>query len=1162
MVQAEKRDKPVPGGLTITFSSTFSEEVGVDPSQVTAVLNIKNGSENVTVRGASSEAVSTGVNSNIKVTRITFESITITEGMVPEDDGQAIRIKALELPSGAADLCGNEFASRSMEVQDSLRQQEWLDTVAPDLTTLLQPNTEGAYAPYTETTYYGGDESRTADGFYFPVQINDGSYDIGIISGDASKYVSGMNAVGDGDQAQESGSFILRETEEGSTGTASFEYCVTTDANAPGNDSWQTAVTGQVVAFTQVDNGNYLHIRPVENSDIPILKPVLTVEGYDYAGNKTSADYPLDFIFRDKVSPATGAKVEYTGTGNDLSGSVTASDAGGLETVKYKISSVSGSDPVPTEPPVSEPESGSEEWTELNIEGYSADVNEVVSVPLLAGDKSDVYVYVYAKDKSGNAVLETHKYSFDFRMPSYTVSVPDGISDGVVEVSGLNKEEAMSLGWANEVIGGSYNSLSMNYGSLFAIVKTEHGTIGMFLDDIIDNDRGEVVAKPGFDTPGTNDLLSSMQPNDNTYTSDSIDGMHFVASIRGGLIWDTYFIDLDTGELIENNINTVSDYGSAEYRQKVQETADKISKLYGDADIYLIEIDAKYILNSGTSLFWRQSSGDERTFSNSNAPKPIAVQRYTVRSARDDEDPNNPINTAVFGTVRDASGREITADDLRLDPNAEFDGTNVTSFRTPEGIQIQAALSNNRIPDWGIEDIDFDNSYAAIYKDGASEPYATVPLKAGTAEQNIVFPDMEYESGIYTVSVILQAKVSGRVDKVDLGKQFNVLNVTADPNGSMRGLSKYVSSLGNSVELASDEETIENIVLNPADTTLTLAHTTYYISESAEDAGSDFRLKLWMENDPENVLYKDITISWQEGNAFSVFTEGWEPVHLGSAYTVVPLEGESVICYQEVYSNGELGSVKQLTVNVNDAEPELELEVMPGTVSTSAQLKVNSLYSANGDIAYIYALKNRETTPYSCTVTENGMLSIDGQDTFTEPDLWRFVVIDETGSSTHDEDLNIDESDNIDLSMYIDNETPRISTTMHSGSGSGSYSVTITARDSMFYAEPGDLKLYLSTTDPTQASAPDPAATEGTSETEPDDTTMVFDWETITDQIFGDSPNPAGIYSMSASYEKNDSGEYYGHNLTVDIEGMVPPGEKLYVWAEDAAGNMSECWDI
>lgn len=237
MVQAEKRDKPVPGGLTITFSSTFSEEVGVDPSQLTAVLNIKNGSGNVTVRGASSEAVSTGVNSNIKVTRITFESITITEGMVPEDDGQAIRIKALELPSGAADLCGNEFASRSMEIQDAPRQQEWLDTVAPDLTTLLQPNTEGAYAPYTETTHYGGDESRTADGFYFPVQINDGSYDIGIISGDASKYVSGTNAVGDGDQAQESGSFILRETEEGSTGTASFEYCVTTDANAPGNDS-------------------------------------------------------------------------------------------------------------------------------------------------------------------------------------------------------------------------------------------------------------------------------------------------------------------------------------------------------------------------------------------------------------------------------------------------------------------------------------------------------------------------------------------------------------------------------------------------------------------------------------------------------------------------------------------------------------------------------------------------------------------------------------------------------------------------------------------------------------------------------------------------------------------------------------------------------------
>ena len=78
--------------------------------------------------------MSTGVNSNIKVTRITFETLTVTSDMVPEDDGMAIRIKEIQLPSNAADLCGNIFENSTITVNDAPRQQEWLDTVAPVIT--------------------------------------------------------------------------------------------------------------------------------------------------------------------------------------------------------------------------------------------------------------------------------------------------------------------------------------------------------------------------------------------------------------------------------------------------------------------------------------------------------------------------------------------------------------------------------------------------------------------------------------------------------------------------------------------------------------------------------------------------------------------------------------------------------------------------------------------------------------------------------------------------------------------------------------------------------------------------------------------------------------------------------------------------------------------
>ena len=261
-------------GDTITVSVDFNEEIDVNPANVTAVLNIKDSSgKNLALKGEKAEALRTGVNSNIDITRITFETIEITSDMVPEDDGNPIGVKTLTLPPNTADLCGNKFASTDITVTAPARQQEWLDTVAPSI---------NAMNIIPEESYYGSDETKTVSGFCLPVQITDNRYADDIISAaNADKYVSGANGVGDSSQAQESGKIILKDASDEKDG-ALYEYCVTSSADVPSSESWAKARTGEELPFVQLENGNFIHIRLAEDSDRPVFEPVLTVKGYDY----------------------------------------------------------------------------------------------------------------------------------------------------------------------------------------------------------------------------------------------------------------------------------------------------------------------------------------------------------------------------------------------------------------------------------------------------------------------------------------------------------------------------------------------------------------------------------------------------------------------------------------------------------------------------------------------------------------------------------------------------------------------------------------------------------------------------------------------------------------------------------------------------------------
>lgn len=1190
-------------GDTLTFMSMFDEEIDVDPAAVTAVLNIKDGNgNNVTVKGVEEETVSTGVNSNIKVTRLTFEPLTITSDMVPEDDGQAIRIKTVELPSGASDLCGNAFADSTIEVKDAPRQQEWLDTVAPGIT---------SFEAIEEESNYSG-SSEPVPGFCVPVQITEQAYDSSIISDadDSQKYMSGTNAVGDGDQAQESGVIILNDPGLPDGSAATYEYCVTTTSEVP-TGGWQKAMTGEEAAFTQIDNGNYIHIRLAQGSEAGLMTPVITIKGYDYAGNYASQEITADVEFRESILPETDVmlRMETQGTAWTL-GNINVSDKSGITDAKYKIEVLAtDGDTVtaPETPTVEAVEAGGSDWITANLGNViSSKADITVDSTNLEPEKNNfVYVHVYAKDRCGNATVETHEFNFNLMLPSFSISVPQGVSDGTVAISKLNKEEAKKLGWAVERIQNVNFDQSMagsqgdsayiqSYGSLYVVVKDPKDTnkiIGLFVDDLTDanNERNEdttsfqPVSKPPYQNLEITDLLSQLDPSEDE-DPVVIDYSTKTGYFPGGMRWESWGVNFTNDTVGVDASGNVAEFASNRYqmgnteyisgvKESISETAEKLAHTYGEIDIYTMVIDSKWIIQQNHNseaeqdLSWirfmqmpqteRNTTGFEGGIDyGGNAAKPVALQKYTVKSARDDGVESNPINTATFNALRDKSGRIISDDDPRLTPEGTtpgFTGTQLCRFQTLAGLQLSFTVGNNRMADWGIEDIDFENSYVTIYRDGIE--VSRQQLQAGSAEQLLIFPDnIDYDSGIYKVGVTLKAKVSGRIDEIDLGKTLNVDSTMADAGAGFKKLTINLEdpAIGEYIvtDGTSDDTLIESIVMPSQGAYQYIEYESDTIDTMTDSGYGGLPIgiiKMWFDGHEDSAVFI-------EGKSIQLINQEGVDAQISYDSVYVPTGETTVLCYQEVLWNGEITPVRQISITVGSEKPELDLEVMPNAISQSVQLKVNSLYSMNGDIAQVYAFKNGDlTTSYSCAVTETGTLSIDGVDTFTEPDLWSFLVIDETGAYIYDQ------SDNIDLSRYIDNNAPQINVSQRQ-SCNGTYSFTLSANDAMPYADVGDLRLYISTADPATEDAPDPSATEGTeSVTEPDDTTIVFDWATIANQTFGDSSNPVGIYSMSASYSENEdsSSPDYGHNIEASFEGQVPQSGSLYVWAEDAAGNMS-----
>ena len=384
---------------------------------------------------------------------------------------------------------------------------------------------------------------------------------------------------------------------------------------------------------------------------------------------------------------------------------------------------------------------------------------------LEAGKNNFLYFYIYTMDRSGNISVTVDEFNFNLLLPSFEISVPQGISDGKVSVSKLNKDDAKELGWTAATVRNidAYANRNDNYirtyGALYVVLRDtrNNNTIGMFIDDLTDANSAlsvpsstfEPVSKAPFENLEITDLLSQLAVSEDVpvYIDANVPMSYF----DGAMTWEAWGVNFDSLDLV-SSIGATTNFAMGDYemdnpeyiegyKENVRNTAESFSNYYGEVEMYTLVLDSVFTsqqnhdtpddpVNAAKSwVQFLQTPESERSLAGrvtgewGNPVKPAMVQKYVVKTARDDGDLSNPINTASMTSLRDASGHAISPSDPRLyEGGGLYDGTEPIRFKSLNGIQLAFSISNNRMPEWGVGDIDFEDSFVRIYKDGVSDP--------------------------------------------------------------------------------------------------------------------------------------------------------------------------------------------------------------------------------------------------------------------------------------------------------------------------------------------------------------------------------------------------------------------------------------------------------
>lgn len=291
-------------GDTLTFTAWFSEFMTINSAaygKIEAVLNVRDELGNpVKLKAVGSGNAKRNVEDKFESAYITFETMTVTAGMTPiEYDGvqdKRISIAYIDLLNGLKlyDPSNNAYNQAGFNIIKDLNitanKTEFLDTLAPAVST----SADSSGMKYFPVFYPGSDSGQ----FCFPISASDDT-------SEGTAYVSRVST------KDNCGSF-----EWASASPFTFKYKVTGSNTRPADpiNSWSTGTANTKYSFTQITEGNFIHIALMDTENYSITDTAIKVYAVDFAGNEGSASFALDYIYDTKGPVITPVSYE-TGAG-------------------------------------------------------------------------------------------------------------------------------------------------------------------------------------------------------------------------------------------------------------------------------------------------------------------------------------------------------------------------------------------------------------------------------------------------------------------------------------------------------------------------------------------------------------------------------------------------------------------------------------------------------------------------------------------------------------------------------------------------------------------------------------------------------------------------------------------------------------------------------
>ncbi len=293
-------------GDTLNFTAWFSEYMRIDSKDydnIQANINVRDAVGNpVKLKAVGSGNAKRNVEDKFDSAYITFATMTVEAGMTPiEYDGvedKRISIASIDLLGGLRllDPSNNAYDPVGINIIKDLNitagKTEFLDTLAP----IVYTSANSSGMKYFPVFYPGSDSAQ----FCFPISASDDT-------SEGTAYVSRVST------KDNSGSF-----EWISASPFTFKYKVTGSNTRPEGpiNSWSTGTANTKYSFTQITQGNFIHIALMDTENYSITDTAIKVYAVDFAGNQGSASFALDYIYDTKGPVITPVRYE-TGAGSE-----------------------------------------------------------------------------------------------------------------------------------------------------------------------------------------------------------------------------------------------------------------------------------------------------------------------------------------------------------------------------------------------------------------------------------------------------------------------------------------------------------------------------------------------------------------------------------------------------------------------------------------------------------------------------------------------------------------------------------------------------------------------------------------------------------------------------------------------------------------------------